>query len=87
MHDAEGRVVGHQPGSSRHQGSLGAVLVEFADVTFAVDSGFTDAQRESPPLKLVAQPMAGVNGYPTMTLSQARVFRSRFQYCIRIATC
>ena len=49
MHDAEGRVVGHQAGAGRHQGRLGAVLVEFAGLKFAVGSGFTDAQRESPP--------------------------------------
>ena len=47
--EAEGRIVGHQPGAGRHQGRLGAVLVEFSGLTFAVGSGFTDAQREKPP--------------------------------------
>ena len=47
--EAEGRIVGHQPGTGRHQARLGAVLVEFAGLTFAVGSGFTDAQREDPP--------------------------------------
>ena len=49
FHDAEGRVVGHQPGNGRHHGRLGAVLVEFAGLKFAVGSGFTDAQRDCPP--------------------------------------
>lgn len=48
--DAEARVVGHQPGTGRHKGRLGAVLVKLADEThFAVGTGFTDAQREDPP--------------------------------------
>ena len=49
FHDGEGRIVGHQAGAGRHQGRLGAVLVEFSGLTFAVGSGFTDAQRENPP--------------------------------------
>ena len=49
FHDAEGCVVGHQPGAGRHRGRMGAVLVEFAGLTFAVGSGFTDAQRDCPP--------------------------------------
>lgn len=48
--DAEARVVGHQPGTGRHKGRLGALLVELPDGTpFAVGTGFTDAQREDPP--------------------------------------
>jgi len=50
FHDAEARVIGHQPGAGRHKGRLGAVLVELADGTqFAVGTGFTDCQREQPP--------------------------------------
>ncbi len=50
FHDAEARVIGHQPGAGRHKGRLGAVLVELADGTqFAVGTGFTDRQREQPP--------------------------------------
>ena len=50
FHDAEARVVEHLPGSGRHKGRLGALLVELPDGTrFAVGTGFTDAQRESPP--------------------------------------
>jgi DNA ligase-1 len=50
FHDAEARVIGHQPGNGRHQGRLGALLVELANGTqFAVGTGFTDRQREQPP--------------------------------------
>jgi DNA ligase-1 len=48
--DSEGRVVGHEPGKGRHKGRLGALLVELADGTkFAVGTGFSDAERGSPP--------------------------------------
>ena len=50
FHDAEARVIGHQPGHGRHQGRLGALLVELANGTqFAVGTGFSDRQREQPP--------------------------------------
>jgi DNA ligase-1 len=50
FHDTEARVIGHQPGRGRHQGRLGALLVELANGTqFAVGTGFTDRQREKPP--------------------------------------
>ena len=48
--DGEARVLGHEPGRGRHQGRLGALLVRMADGTrFAVGTGFSDAQRSSPP--------------------------------------
>src|SRR5438128_8048831 len=48
--DSEARVLGHQPGTGRHRGRLGALLVEMADgVRFAVGTGFTDAERKQPP--------------------------------------
>ena len=51
FHDAEARVIGHQPGTGRHYGRLGALLVALPNGTeFAVGTGFTDAQRERPPL-------------------------------------
>ena len=50
FHDDEARVVGHQAGAGRHKGRLGALLVELADGTrFAVGTGLSDRQRESPP--------------------------------------
>ena len=50
FHDAEGRVVEHLPGRGRHAGRLGAVVVELpSGLTFSVGTGFTDAQRRSPP--------------------------------------
>ena len=48
--DAEATVVGHQPGTGRHKGRLGALLVRLADGTeFAVGTGFTDKERGAPP--------------------------------------
>ncbi len=50
FHDLEGRVVEHLPGRGRHAGRLGAVVVELPNgLTFSVATGFTDAQRQSPP--------------------------------------
>jgi DNA ligase 1 len=50
FHDAEARVVQHLPGSGRHRGRLGALLVELPNGTqFSVGTGFTDAQRGNPP--------------------------------------
>jgi DNA ligase-1 len=48
--DDEARVVEHLPGAGRHQGRLGALLVEKADGTrFSVGTGFSDAERQAPP--------------------------------------
>lgn len=50
FHDAEARVIGHQPGAGRHRGRLGALRVELPNgVQFAVGSGFIDREREQPP--------------------------------------
>jgi DNA ligase-1 len=50
FHDAEARVLDHQPGAGRHKGRLGALLVELADGTqFSVGTGFSDVQRANPP--------------------------------------
>ena len=50
FHDAEARVLKHQEGAGRHKGRLGALLVEMADgTTFAVGTGFSDAERADPP--------------------------------------
>lgn len=48
--DAEARVVAHLPGKGRHQGRLGALLLEMPDgQRFALGTGFSDAQRADPP--------------------------------------
>ncbi|MFZ2267663.1 MAG: DNA ligase [Azonexus sp.] len=51
FHDAEATVIEHLPGTGRHKGRLGALLVALPDGTqFSVGTGFSDAQRENPPL-------------------------------------
>lgn len=48
--DEEGRVVAHLPGKGKHTGRLGALLLELpSGQEFALGTGFTDAQRASPP--------------------------------------
>ena len=50
FHDAEARVLGHEPGAGRHKGRLGALLVQLPDGTkFSVGTGFSDAERGNPP--------------------------------------
>lgn len=48
--DAEAVVRDHLPGEGRHKGRLGALACELADGTrFSVGTGFSDAERASPP--------------------------------------
>ena len=48
--DAEATVVAHLPGKGRNEGKLGSLLVALADGTkFKLGSGYTDAERQSPP--------------------------------------
>lgn len=48
--DAEAQIVAHLPGQGKYLGMLGALLVRGADGThFRIGTGFTDAQRRSPP--------------------------------------
>lgn len=48
--DEDARVVAHVPGNGRHVGRMGALLLEMpGGQRFALGTGFTDAQRESPP--------------------------------------
>ncbi|WP_319550088.1 DNA ligase [Desulfogranum marinum] len=48
--DAEATVVAYLPGKGKNEGRLGALLVELDDGTkFRIGSGFSDADRESPP--------------------------------------
>lgn len=48
--DADAVVIGYRPGKGRHVGRLGALLVELPNgVQFAIGTGLTDAERDSPP--------------------------------------
>lgn len=48
--DAEGLVVGHEPGKGRFAGQLGALELQTPEgVRFKLGTGFSDAQRRDPP--------------------------------------
>jgi len=48
--DADARVVAHQPGKGRLAGRMGALLLQLPNgQRFALGTGFTDAQRNTPP--------------------------------------
>lgn len=48
--DTEARIIGHQAGTGRHEGRLGALLVELPNGTkFKVGTGLSDAERDAPP--------------------------------------
>ncbi|MFO7564387.1 MAG: DNA ligase [Enhygromyxa sp.] len=48
--DSEARVIGHQPGTGKHAGRLGALLLELPNGTrFKVGTGLSDAERKAPP--------------------------------------
>lgn len=48
--DTEARIIGHQAGTGRHKGRLGALLVELPNGTkFKVGTGLSDAERNAPP--------------------------------------
>ncbi len=50
FHDAEATVVAHEPGRGKHQGRLGALVVQLPNgKQFSVGTGFSDRERESPP--------------------------------------
>jgi DNA ligase-1 len=68
--DAEARVAGHKAGAGRHKGRLGALTVELADGTrFDVGTGFSDAERESPP------PVGSIISFRYQELSEGGVPR------------
>jgi DNA ligase-1 len=70
FHDAEARVVGHQPGTGKHKGRLGALLVEMPNGTrFAVGTGLSDAERNNPP------PVGSIITYRYQELSDGGVPR------------
>lgn len=48
--DADARVLAQLPGQGRHEGRMGALLVETPEgIRFRLGTGFSDAQRERPP--------------------------------------
>jgi DNA ligase-1 len=48
--DEDARVIAHLPGKGRNQGRMGALLLEMpGGQRFALGTGFSDAQRETPP--------------------------------------
>lgn len=48
--DTEATVIGHQKGTGRCSGMLGALQVKMDNgITFKIGSGFDDKQRKSPP--------------------------------------
>lgn len=48
--DEDARVISHLPGKGRHAGRMGALLLEMASgQRFALGTGFSDAQRDTPP--------------------------------------
>jgi DNA ligase 1 len=50
QHDAEATVVGHLPGTGRHEGRLGALQVRTPEGReFMLGTGFSDTQRKAPP--------------------------------------
>ena len=70
--DAEAKVIGHQKGTGRCTGMLGALEMREKDGTeFKIGSGFNDAQRRSPPkigsivtFKFQGRSKAGVPRFP-----------------------
>lgn len=79
FHDAEAKVLKHEPGAGRHKGRMGALFVELADGTrFSVGTGFSDAERENPP------PVGSVIAFRYQELSEAGV--PRFPSYIGIRT-
>ena len=77
--DAEAIVVGHEPGAGKHLGRLGALVLELENGTrFNVGSGFSDAERESPP------PLGALVTFRYQELSDAGVPRFPTYVGVRI---
>ena len=48
--DTEATVIKHLPGSGKHTGRLGSLLVELPnEIQFAIGTGFSDKERDNPP--------------------------------------
>jgi DNA ligase-1 len=68
--DAEAKVIDHLPGTGKHKGRLGALLVAMPDGTrFSVGTGFCDAERGAPP------PIGAIVTYRYQELSDGGVPR------------
>jgi DNA ligase-1 len=83
FHDAEARVVDYVAGAGRHKGRLGALVVETPDGrSFSIGTGFSDAQRESPP------PIGSVVTYRYQELSDRGIprFPSFVRVCVEAAS-
>jgi len=77
FHDAEAVVLDQQAGKGKHKGKLGALVVQLKDGTeFSVGTGFSDAQRASPP------PVGSVITFRYQELSDAGV--PRFPSFVRV---
>jgi DNA ligase-1 len=76
--DAEAVVVGHEPGKGRLSGQLGALVLQTPQgVRFKLGTGFTDAQRRSPP------PVGATVTYRYQELTPAG--KPRFASFVRVA--
>ncbi|GAA5852767.1 hypothetical protein JCM9279_003963 [Rhodotorula babjevae] len=71
FHDAEARVVAHEPGKGKYVGMLGALecVMEDGETTFSVGSGLTDERRTNPP------PVGAVVTYRFQELTKAGIPR------------
>ncbi|PQO34002.1 DNA ligase [Blastopirellula marina] len=79
FHDTEAVVLDHRPGKGKFKGMLGALIVQLPDGTeFSVGTGFSDAQRVSPP------PPGSVITFRYQELSDGGV--PRFPSFVRMST-
>ena len=75
FHDAEGVVIGHEPGKGRHKGRCGALVLAMPNGTrFNVGTGLSDAERLDPP------PLGAIVTYRYQELSRDGV--PRFPSCV-----
>jgi DNA ligase-1 len=77
FHDADAKVIGHEPGKGKHKGRLGALFVQLPNGTkFSVGTGFSDAERSAPP------PVGSTITFRYQELSEAGV--PRFPSYVRL---
>lgn len=78
FHDAEARVIGHEPGKGKHEGRLGALICETPEgIRFGVGTGLSDTQRENPPpvgsvitYRFFERTKAGVPRFPSFVATR-----------------